>query len=213
MRNIFVILLILLINHGLVEYAVAQQDNVCFVFLNSNPDRGKIPEEEVQELQAAHLENIDRLAKEGTLLAAGPFEGGGGMFIITANSLDEADNILSTDPAISANRFILQIYPFRQLFGGLCPVGEEYEMTTYTFIKIDASGDQKILTEYLINNATEKLIEDTDTEVITVACFGNSGKGIVIYDGEADNDISHLFTTNVKYQSKKLWIARGTFCE
>ncbi len=53
---------------------------------------------------ASHLKNIDALAKEKKLVVAGPFfkndKSWRGLFILNAESTDEAKKILETDPAI-----------------------------------------------------------------------------------------------------------------
>jgi uncharacterized protein YciI len=53
----------------------------------------------------AHLNNITRLAGNGSLVLAGPFGDNDlyrGLFILNVASFDEAKNLLQTDPAISA---------------------------------------------------------------------------------------------------------------
>ena len=60
-------------------------DNLFFVFLNTNPNKAKLSTEQVESLQAAHLKNIEKLADEGKLFAAGPFDTGGGFFVIHAD--------------------------------------------------------------------------------------------------------------------------------
>lgn len=58
----------------------------------------------VSELFKGHLANINQLVKEGRLIVAGPFgkneQSYRGLFILTCNSVDEAKEILLTDPAI-----------------------------------------------------------------------------------------------------------------
>ena len=56
-----------------------KQHDLFFVFLNSNPDREKLPDAEAEKLQAAHIANIDSLYETGDLVAAGPFSNGGGI--------------------------------------------------------------------------------------------------------------------------------------
>lgn len=48
-----------------------------------------------------HMANINRLAKEGKLIVAGPFDGGG-VFILNTTSTDEARLWLNTDPGVQA---------------------------------------------------------------------------------------------------------------
>lgn len=60
--------------------------------------------EKVNSLFKGHLENIDRLAKEGKLVVAGPFgkndKSYRGLFILNVKTAAEADKLLETDPAI-----------------------------------------------------------------------------------------------------------------
>jgi len=59
----------------------------------------------VQELFAGHLKNIMRLADEGKLALAGPFMEGGnmrGLFIFNVKTVEEAKELVKTDPAIAA---------------------------------------------------------------------------------------------------------------
>ena len=61
-------------------------------FLKKGPNRDRSPEE-AAELQKAHLENIERLAKEGKLVLAGPFLEDGeirGIYIFNVTTIAEA---------------------------------------------------------------------------------------------------------------------------
>lgn len=58
-----------------------------------------------QALFAGHLKNIMRLADEGKLALAGPFMEGGnmrGLFIFNVKTIEEAKELVKTDPAIAA---------------------------------------------------------------------------------------------------------------
>ena len=79
---------------------MAQEKSFVWVFLNTNPNRPELPKAEVDSLQAGHMANIGRLAKEGKLLIAGPFYGGGGIFGFRSTTIDTVNEWLSTDPAI-----------------------------------------------------------------------------------------------------------------
>jgi uncharacterized protein YciI len=207
MHRLIAIVLALLLSSLSVA---GQQDTLFLVFLNTNPEREKLPVEQVEELQKGHLENISRLAKEDVIQVAGPFDGGGGIFIIKANSLEEVDQILATDPAVSANRFKLEIFPWYQTKGSVCPVGEEYEMTTYGFIRIvdgakaDFAGTGEIV---------DVLSSQQGIRIIAATNFDEEGRGIVIYEGDLSTVPQGLSDDNPAYQVKKLWVARGSFCE
>ncbi len=64
----------------LSTFSLAQSDQFIRVFLNTNPNRPMIPKAEAERLQAGHMANIGRLAKEGKLLVAGPFYTERGIF-------------------------------------------------------------------------------------------------------------------------------------
>ncbi len=63
-----------------------------------------------------HLNNITRLANEGKLLLAGPFgknkDDYRGIFILNVSSIEDAKNLLATDPAIQANLLEPIMYPW-----------------------------------------------------------------------------------------------------
>lgn len=74
------------------------------VILKTGPDT-TAEKEEVSEAFRGHLDNINRLAKEGTLVVAGPLGKNElnyrGIFILqNVNSKEEALKILQSDPAI-----------------------------------------------------------------------------------------------------------------
>jgi len=61
-----------------------------------------------------HLENIKRLANEGKLIVAGPVSKNDknyeGIFILNAKTLNEAEELLNTDPAIKARLLATELY-------------------------------------------------------------------------------------------------------
>ena len=68
----------------------------------------------VNELFAGHMANIEKLAKEGKLVVAGPFykneKDYRGIFIFNVKTLEEAQALLETDPAISAKLLEAEMY-------------------------------------------------------------------------------------------------------
>jgi uncharacterized protein YciI len=68
-----------------------------------------------EAIQKAHLANIQRLADMKKLVVAGPFGDNGrlrGIFVFRVDSLEEARNLASTDPAVQAGRLALVIHPW-----------------------------------------------------------------------------------------------------
>jgi uncharacterized protein len=73
---------------------------------------------EATKVLDGHMANIRRLAAEGKLLLAGPFleqSGPGalaGLFVLQAGSIAEAQQLVATDPAVQAGRFVAEILPW-----------------------------------------------------------------------------------------------------
>jgi uncharacterized protein YciI len=62
-----------------------------------------------------HMANINRLAKEGKLAVAGPFEKNDrnyrGIFIFNVTTVEEAQALVETDPAVKAKIFEVELTP------------------------------------------------------------------------------------------------------
>jgi len=70
---------------------------------------------EVMEIQKAHLENIEKLVDNGKMVLAGPFGDDGdlrGLFFYKAESIEEAEELVSTDPAVKAGRLRVELHPW-----------------------------------------------------------------------------------------------------
>ena len=91
-------------NYGMQQYVID--------FLKEGPNRSQ-DEETAAKLQTAHLKNIQRLAAEGKLLLAGPFLDNGnvrGIYIFNVPTLDEAEKLTQTDPAIQAGSLVMELH-------------------------------------------------------------------------------------------------------
>jgi uncharacterized protein YciI len=78
--------------------------------LNRTQDSAK-----AAKIQEGHLNNITRLFNEKKLILAGPFLDDGnyrGIFILDTPTLDEATQLLQTDPAIKSGRLGYEIHPW-----------------------------------------------------------------------------------------------------
>jgi uncharacterized protein YciI len=217
MKNLFALFLAL----GFFAAGVsAQTFPYVFVFLNSKSDKKELPKEEVEELMKGHLANIERLAREGKLLAAGPFEGGGGIFIFNSSSVEEVREWLSTDPGIQAERWRVETLPYDPRIGSVCTVDESAEMVTYQFIRFTS-----VITKFSVHHAAESFKKHEDFvkqlaktgNVITEGFFANQDGGILIMKGDVE---SQLIDTDPAVEDgllvteyKRLWIAKGSFCE
>ena len=86
-------------------------DSFIVVLLVRPPNAPDLPKAELDQLQEKHLANIRRLADEGKILKAGPFEDYSGrnvrgMFILKTSSLEEARVWVATDPSVKVGRLV-----------------------------------------------------------------------------------------------------------
>jgi uncharacterized protein YciI len=199
---------------------LAQEKSYTIVFLNKKVSVEQLKEDTAQKLMDGHMANIRRLAKEGKLLAAGPFEGGGGMFIFNTTSEEEAQGWLITDPAVRAGRWTIEILPYTPRTGSVCPAAEPVEMVLYTFVRFTAVVQKYNASNYPIlirqHEAYMKHVVDP-SEVVTEAIFGPNEGGILILRSELPAD-AFLNDPGVQQglldvQIKKLYVAKTSFCE
>jgi uncharacterized protein YciI len=198
--------------------AYGQQQTYTFVFLHKKDSVEVLPKEQVTKIMEGHMANIDRLAKEGKLVVAGPFDGGGGIFILKTTSVSEAKEWLSTDPGVQANRWDIEILPYTPIAGSVCVVKEPYEMVSYHFVRfkktiLSGSKDEhRVLKEHedYLNRLTKK------ETLVTAGAFG-SNENIFIFKNDLTKEIlatdSAINGGLITPVFKMLWIARGSFCE
>src|SRR5436190_20403403 len=92
-------------DYGMKKYVIA--------FLKRGPT--KLSVEEAEQVQNAHLKNIMRLASEGKLVVAGPFRDEGdvrGIFILNAETVEEAKKLTATDPAVQRGALEFDLRPW-----------------------------------------------------------------------------------------------------
>jgi uncharacterized protein YciI len=90
------------------------------VFLKKGPHRDH-DSVSVARLQEGHMANINKLAKEGKILVAGPFGDDGdlrGIFIMDCKDEAEVRRLCESDPAVKAGRLALEIHPWWTAKGG-----------------------------------------------------------------------------------------------
>ena len=83
--------------YGMRKYVIA--------FLYRGDRVEEYTEQQRTDIQTGHMANINRLAKEGKMVMAGPFFGNEelrGLFFFAVESLEEAEELTATDPAIKA---------------------------------------------------------------------------------------------------------------
>jgi uncharacterized protein YciI len=215
MKTILFALFLASATHGF-----SQTTSYSFVFLNKKTNATPLPKEEADKIMEGHMANINRLAKEGKLIAAGPFDGGGGIFILNTTSTDEATQWLSTDPGVQAKRWDIEILPYKPRVGSVCSVGEPYEMVTYQFIRFVANKTKATARDYphIFYKHDDFLKEiGKQATVVTEGIFGEFDGGILVMKDElqkaaieSDPAVQEgLLTLDIK----KLWIAKGAFCE
>lgn len=93
-------------DYGMRAYVLA--------FLKAGPNRDQDPDT-AAALQQAHLQNIMRMAEEGKLALAGPFMDNGeirGIYIFNCTSIEEAEALTNSDPAVQAGRLVMELHPW-----------------------------------------------------------------------------------------------------
>lgn len=83
------------------------------VILKTGP--AKIEDKQLRDsLFRGHFANMDRLAGEGKLVAAGPFEDNEshyrGLFLFDVRSVDEAEELVRGDPTVTSGIFTTELY-------------------------------------------------------------------------------------------------------
>ncbi len=201
---------------GLTGYS----QSYTFIFLNARSDKPELPKEEVDKIMKGHMDNMGRLAKEGKLLAAGPFDGGGGIFIFNTASQEEAERWLSTDPGVQAQRWKVEILPYQPRTGSVCPVKEPYDMVTYTFIRFRSNIHKETVADYPSRlrqheNYQKQLAKSGN--VVTEGTFGEQEGNILVMRGDVEPEVIEADPAiqggTMLFDIKKLWIAKGSFCE
>jgi len=82
-------------------------------FLKAGPNRKPDVDPETGKIQAGHMAHIQKMAEAGQLVAAGPFLEEGtlrGVFVFKLDSVQQAREIASQDPAVQAGRLVLETF-------------------------------------------------------------------------------------------------------
>jgi uncharacterized protein YciI len=78
--------------------------------LKTGPNDSAIKGKERDDIFAGHMANIGRMAEAGKLAVAGPFQTNDkqyrGLYIFNVSTIEEAQKIVETDPAVKAGVFI-----------------------------------------------------------------------------------------------------------
>lgn len=94
-------------DYGMKQYVLA----ILKTGSNTTTDKEKL-----NEYFRGHMDNIGRLAKEGKLIVAGPLgkndKAYRGIFILDVKTVEEAQKLVETDPAVKAKVFDVELYPW-----------------------------------------------------------------------------------------------------
>lgn len=192
----------------------AQNKSFTFVFLNNKPDKEVLSKEKSDSIMQGHMDNIGRLAKERKLQAAGPFEGGGGLFVLNTASTKEANEWLETDPGVKTKRWNIEMFPFNPNVNSVCAVGEKYEMVFYQFVRFSpVNAKPEAIKKH--NDYLQTLVKDG--LVISEGTFDDKGNGILVLKADTQKEVIEVDPVvksgELKFEMKKLYIAKGSFCE
>lgn len=98
---------------GADEYGMK---NYVFVILKTGPNDANFKGKERDDIFAAHLANIGKLADAGKLAIAGPFGKNDrayrGLFIFNVATIEEAQKLVETDPTVKAGILVPEMTPW-----------------------------------------------------------------------------------------------------
>lgn len=121
-----------------------EYENYVFGFLRTHPERATLPEAEAAVIQKAHIGHLDKMAREGYLVGAGPLSASSdlrGVLIFRGITIERARELASQDPAVVNKRLRVHVENWRAVKG----IGEgiarsmkdpnfQFKMTRYGFL-------------------------------------------------------------------------------
>lgn len=133
-----------------------------FVFLTTGKTTQGVAPEEIQKKQAAHLENFGRLAKLGSLTAAGPCSDPDkltrGIVVINADSIAEAEAMFGPDPYVSEGFMKAELNGYKTVVGKLQLVTEVTSMEQSVLV-ILTQGDKWSAEPSVVKSVDEQLVK------------------------------------------------------
>jgi len=124
-RKALMILLVLAFSVRWVG-ALEQPAPYYVVFLRPDPGRKPLAKADAERIQSAHMANILKMAADGILWAAGPFEDTpttiSGIFVFKTSSLQSAQAIAAQDPTVVEHRNAVDVHAWQ----GPADIGVEY---------------------------------------------------------------------------------------
>ncbi|MFN7877185.1 MAG: YciI family protein [Pirellula sp.] len=129
----------------------ADIDLDCFVFLVTGKPTAGTPKEEVQQMQAAHIQNFERLAKIKKLSAAGPCSDPEkkvrGIVVVHAPTLEKAQSLFDADPYITQGFMTPEIHPYKSIVGKFVVPENEQSLDKYTLVILSKKADDDLQPE------------------------------------------------------------------
>jgi uncharacterized protein YciI len=100
------------------------------VFIRPDPSRKELSKADGERLQSAHMANIQKMGRDGFLMAAGPFDDSpvvspvklSGIFLFKMTSLESAQALAGQDPTVLAHRNTVDVHAWQ----GPPGIGVEY---------------------------------------------------------------------------------------
>ena len=137
----------------------ADENRDYFVFLTTSKSTQGIAAEVIAQKQASHLENFGRLAKLGSLTAAGPCADPDkktrGIVVVHADSVADAESKFGPDPYVSEGFMKAELHQFQTVVGELKLVTEVISMEESVIVIAsrgknwtDKSQDESIVSDY-----------------------------------------------------------------
>jgi uncharacterized protein YciI len=116
---------------GADEYGMKQY---IFCILKTGSNTTATPDEKKKYFEG-HMANINKLAEEGKLVVAGPFMKNDrnyrGIFIFNCTTIEEAQKLVETDPAVKAKLFEVELTPWYSS-AALMQVGKNHDKVAKT---------------------------------------------------------------------------------
>jgi uncharacterized protein YciI len=109
-------------------------------FLRPDPARKPLAKDEAERIQSAHMANIHKMADDGVLISAGPFDDSpttiSGIFVFKVKSLHTAQSIAANDPTVVEHRNTIDVHAWNGPEG----IGVEY----FRLHKLDPSTPENM---------------------------------------------------------------------
>jgi len=204
----------------LVAWGSVSAQPMTIVFLHHKADKPELTKEQIDKIMEGHFANIKKLANEGKLLVAGPFEGGGGIFIFNSKSIDEVNEWLKNDPGVVNKRWNLEVLSYRPRLGTPRLVKEPYQMVDYNFVRFTSyiSKFNAYDVPAILKKHDDYLGEIKKSgNVVAEGIFNDTDGGILIIKGDLDKKVIESDPAVVEgllsIDFKKWFVAKGAFGE